>query len=146
MGARLPERSIGRDQTFTPRIIARSRVGNRRDISFVNAPRLCHGRRGPRAIELSTTDFDHAAAKRHDHRIAKNLCGQSRPEPVAFGIKKKTRDAFEEICWDDLRRQRIWPRRGLSNATRRKIRSPNWRYYRVFSIADGVLFGGTACA
>jgi len=101
MGARLPERSIwtGIKAVYSS-LIARSAAWEIAETFFNSLTRRVFATAGvEQAIEFVDTDFD-APPPGAPITIAKIYRGQGLPELLCSAM----RDAFEETCWDDLRK------------------------------------------
>ena len=100
MGGRLPERSIwaGIKAVYSS-LIARSPAWEIAETFFNSLTRRVFATDGvDQAIEFVDTDFD-APPPNAPITVAKTYRGQSLPELLHSALT----DAFEEICWDDLR-------------------------------------------
>ncbi len=101
MGARLPERSIwtGIKAVYSS-LIARSAAWEIAETFFNSLTRRVFATAGvEQAIEFVDTDFD-APPPGAPITIAKIYRGQGLPELLWSAM----RDAFDETCWDDLRK------------------------------------------
>ena len=100
MGGRLPERSIwaGIKAVYSS-LIARSPAWEIAETFFNSLTRRVFATDGvDQAIEFVDTDFD-TPPPNAPITVAKTYRGQSLPELLHSALT----DAFEEICWDDLR-------------------------------------------
>jgi isocitrate dehydrogenase kinase/phosphatase len=100
MGARLPERSIwtGIKAVYSS-LIARSPAWEIAETFFNSLTRRVFATDGvDQAIEFVDTDFD-TPPPNAPTTVAKTYRGRSLPELLYSALT----DAFEEICWDDLR-------------------------------------------